>query len=274
MYREIVYKYPIKNVNLREGKSINSKIITVIPKMSKVELIDGEEDWLKIKYNGLEGYVYNDNISTSMYTWTKVKLREKPSILSRTIRILSEKSLVQLIGVNGKWTKVIYNDEEGYIYSKYLSYDGNRNDDINYKYFYTDMSRFVNDNDFESSTKYLIVTDLKDKDTFIFEKQLNNWKQLYKFKCTVGKPSTPTITGIFHISGRKPYFGTDKYRVKYATRIEGAYYYHSILYDSKGINVIDGRLGQALSHGCIRLDVNNAKWIYENIPDKTTVFIH
>ncbi|WP_294372857.1 SH3 domain-containing protein [uncultured Clostridium sp.] len=53
MYREIVYKYPIKNVNLREGKSINSKIITVIPKMSKVELIDGEEDWLKIKYNGL-----------------------------------------------------------------------------------------------------------------------------------------------------------------------------------------------------------------------------
>lgn len=88
------------------------------------------------------------------------------------------------------------------------------------------------------------------------------------------KPSTPTITGIFYIAGRKPYFGTDKCRVKYATRITGAYYYHSILYDSKGVRVIDGRLGQALSHGCIRLDTANAKWIYENIPDGTTVFIH
>ena len=30
----------------------------------------------------------------------------------------------------------------------------------------------------------------------------------------------------------------------------------------------------ALSHGCIRLDTDNAKWIYENIPDNTTVIIH
>ena len=49
MYREIIYKYPISNVNLREGKSTNSKIITVIPKGSKIELLDGEEDWLKVK---------------------------------------------------------------------------------------------------------------------------------------------------------------------------------------------------------------------------------
>ncbi|NME81580.1 L,D-transpeptidase [Clostridium sp. SM-530-WT-3G] len=110
----------------------------------------------------------------------------------------------------------------------------------------------------------------------VFEKDNNNdkWIQLYKYKSTVGKAATPTITGTFYISGRKPYFGTDKYRVKYATRIRGAYYYHSILYDSKGVKIIDSRLGQALSHGCIRLDTSNAKWIYENIPDGTTVFIH
>ncbi|MBQ3420345.1 MAG: L,D-transpeptidase, partial [Romboutsia sp.] len=146
----------------------------------------------------------------------------------------------------------------------------------NYKYFDSDMTRFVNDNNFTSTSKYMLVTNLKSRNTFVFEKDNNNakWVQLYKYKSTVGKLATPTITGTFYITGRKPYFGTDEYRVKYATRIRGAYYYHSILYDSKGIRVIDSRLGQALSHGCIRLDTANAKWIYENIPDGTTVFIH
>ncbi|MBE6050461.1 MAG: hypothetical protein E7214_07350 [Clostridium sp.] len=57
-------------------------------------------------------------------------------------------------------------------------------------------------------------------------------------------------------------------------RIKDGYYYHSILYNSTGAYIIDGRLGKALSHGCIRLETNNAKWIYENIPDDTTVIIH
>ena len=274
MYREIIYKYPIKNVNLREAKSTNSKIITVIPKMAKIELLDGEEDWLKVKYNNYEGYVYNENISTSLYPWTNVKLREKPSILSKSMLTVPAKSLVQLIGIQGGWSRVIYDDKEGYISSRYLSNDGNKNSEINYKYFYSDMERFVNDNDFASTSSYLLVTDLKNRYTYVFKRENNKWAQLFKFLCTVGKPSTPTITGTFYISGRKPYFGTDKYRVKYATRIRGAYYYHSVLYDSKGNYVIDGRLGQALSHGCIRLNTNNAKWIYANIPDGTTVFIH
>ena len=97
---------------------------------------------------------------------------------------------------------------------------------------------------------------------------------MYKYRSTVGKPSTPTITGIFNISGRKSSFRTNEYQVKYATRIKDGYYYHSILYDSTGSYIIDGRLGMALSHGCIRLDTDNAKWIYENIPDNTTVIIH
>jgi lipoprotein-anchoring transpeptidase ErfK/SrfK len=69
-------------------------------------------------------------------------------------------------------------------------------------------------------------------------------------------------------------FGTDDYRVKYATRIKGGYYYHSVLYDPTGSYLIDGRLGMALSHGCVRLDTDNAEWIYINIPDTTAVLIH
>lgn len=38
--------------------------------------------------------------------------------------------------------------------------------------------------------------------------------------------------------------------------------------------VKDGRLGMRLSHGCVRLAIENAKWIYDNIPSGTTVIIY
>jgi len=37
---------------------------------------------------------------------------------------------------------------------------------------------------------------------------------------------------------------------------------------------MDGRLGMALSHGCVRLNINNAKWIYDNIPAGSTVCVY
>ena len=273
MYREVIYKYAIRNVNLRTQKSDTSTIITVIPSGSKMELIDGEEDWLKVKYKEYEGYVYNKYISTTLYTWRNVNLREEPSFSGESILIVPKKSRVELIENIGNWSKVIYDDKEGYIYSFYLSDDGNK-DDLDYEYFYSNMTRFVNDNKFLSSSEYLLVTDLQNRETYVFIKEQDKWVKLYKWLCTVGKPSTPTIEGIFYISGRKPYFGTDKYRVKYATRIRGLYYYHSILYNASGTEVINGTLGEALSHGCIRLETYNAEWIYDNVPDETTVFIH
>ena len=49
----------------------------------------------------------------------------------------------------------------------------------------------------------------------------------------------------------------------------------SILYSiNKNGTLRDGRLGMALSHGCVRLDINNAKWIYDNIPSGTTVVVY
>ena len=30
----------------------------------------------------------------------------------------------------------------------------------------------------------------------------------------------------------------------------------------------------ALSHGCVRLNINNAKWIYDNIPAGSTVCVY
>ena len=33
------------------------------------------------------------------------------------------------------------------------------------------------------------------------------------------------------------------------------------------------KLGQPSSHGCVRLSIEDAKWIYDNVPEKTKVVI-
>lgn len=269
------YKYTLANLNLRDKKSTSANIITVIPAGSKVEVVDAEEDWYEVIYNGQKGYVYNEYLSVTKFTWTNVILRSYPSSESNPVTVVPAKSRVQVLSVNGDWSHVIYNNQEGYIFSYFLSDDGNPPEGYKFDYFYTDMTRFVNENNIKSPTMNLITTDLKNKLTYIFEKGSNGlWILLYKWDCTIGKPSTPTIKGTFYVSGRKPYFGSDTYSVKYATRIRGSYYYHSILFNSEGTEIIDDRLGMALSHGCIRLAVENAQWIYDNVLDTTTIIIN
>lgn len=268
-------KYTLDNLNLREEKSTTSKVLAVIPAGSKVEVVDAEEDWYEVIYNGIKGYVYNEYLSKTQYTWKDTVLRQFANSTAMIIEDVPAKSRVQVLGIVGDWSHVIYNDKEGYISSTFLSNDAKQPGKYNFEYFYTDMVRFVNDNNIKSHTNNLITTDLRNKLTYIFVKGENGqWNLLYKWSCSVGKPSTPTITGTFYINGRKPYFGTDIYRVKYATRIKGGYYYHSILFNSQGTEIINDTLGEAISHGCIRLAVENAQWIYNNILDTTTVVIN
>lgn len=65
---------------------------------------------------------------------------------------------------------------------------------------------------------------------------------------------------------------------QYATRIYGGVLFHSVPYYSKSKNALCtdkyNKLGQQASMGCIRLTVEDAKWIVENCPSGTTVEIY
>ncbi len=64
---------------------------------------------------------------------------------------------------------------------------------------------------------------------------------------------------------------------QYATQITGDFLFHSVPYTSTNKNALDttrySKLGVADSGGCIRLTVENAKWICENCKAGTTVRI-
>lgn len=73
------------------------------------------------------------------------------------------------------------------------------------------------------------------------------------------------------------YFTEYEVWAKYASRIQGNYLFHSILYPNKKSGptwASSSALGSKASHGCVRLRVDDAKWVAENCPPGTMVYIH
>lgn len=98
--------------------------------------------------------------------------------------------------------------------------------------------------------------------------------------CSVGLPATPTSAGTFYTSA--------KFRVKeligpswgkYATRVYNGVYFHSVACLNPNNVTFSlpaaefNKLGTPASHGCIRMCVRDARWIYENCEIGTQVTI-
>ena len=109
-YREIIYKYTLVNLNLRLEKSTGGNIIATIPKGTKVEVEFEDEEWIKVKYNSQEGYAYKYYLSTSKYPWTNLNLRAEKSTDSKSLTIIPQKARIEVLQVDGDWSKVAYND--------------------------------------------------------------------------------------------------------------------------------------------------------------------
>lgn len=102
-----------------------------------------------------------------------------------------------------------------------------------------------------------------------------------QMKCSTGLPSTPTPKGTFQ-AGTAPgqrwhYFKKFTCWAQYAYYIEGDIMFHSVLYNEMGGHVRQSsvdNLGYKASHGCVRLQVEDAKWIWTNCPKNTKVVIY
>ena len=123
-----------------------------------------------------------------------------------------------------------------------------------------------------SPTQYLIMIDTTNCVFGVFEGSKNNWNMLYYWYCAPGTASTPTVLGEYSIEDKGYYFYSGSAKCLYwCAFYQGLYCIHSTLYYSDGVTPMDSRTGIPLSHGCVRLQVDNAYWVWENCPIGTTV---
>ena len=127
---------------------------------------------------------------------------------------------------------------------------------------------------YSSSTKWLILVDTKSNKVGIYNGSKGKWVEKKYWSCTSGARSTPTPKGTYTVKAKGLAFGHG-YTCWYYTQFYGDYLFHSVLYNpGSKTKIQDGRLGINASHGCIRLTLTNAKWIYDNIPRGTKVVIY
>lgn len=134
------------------------------------------------------------------------------------------------------------------------------------------------------SAPYKIMVSIADQKVYILKIEDEDIKLEKTMICSTGKDKTPTPTGTFKLPpdnnrnvGKWYYFSEFKVYAQYYRRIYKGYLFHSILFNKPNAKAIISssvkNLGNKASHGCIRLSVEDAKWMYENIKGGTTVEI-
>lgn len=97
--------------------------------------------------------------------------------------------------------------------------------------------------------------------------------------CSTGKYINNTPLGTFKVSSRYTWrLMVDGTHSQYATRFYGGILFHSVPCYSPHKNQLEyeefNKLGSPASLGCVRLNVQDAKWIYDNCPYGTTVIVY
>ena len=137
---------------------------------------------------------------------------------------------------------------------------------------------------YSSSTRYLILVNKKEHKVNIYQGAKGSWANVKRdLPCTTGKSSTPTPSGKYTLNhkssrayGYKDFSGST---VFYTTRISAGNYFHSILYRLGCRNPYtsspkDARLGQNKSNSCIRLRLEDAKYIHQVTPTGSRVIVY
>jgi len=95
---------------------------------------------------------------------------------------------------------------------------------------------------------------------------------------SAGTATHPTPVGTFRVAGRGEYFWNPRYGegAYYWVRFHGSYLFHSVPCDATGAILPheELKLGWPASHGCVRLDLADARWLYEHLPDGSPVIVH
>jgi lipoprotein-anchoring transpeptidase ErfK/SrfK len=129
---------------------------------------------------------------------------------------------------------------------------------------------------------YKLIVDYHNQCVYALSKdEYGKYKVLERVMiCTTGGNGNWTPEGTYHLGSSRVRFGyfTDyNCYAQYWSQMMGSFYFHSVLYSARDAESYSmssyDNLGKAVSHGCIRLLVPDARWIYENCAPGTLCIV-
>ncbi len=127
-----------------------------------------------------------------------------------------------------------------------------------------------------AASKYKIKINKLKNTVTVYEKSGGSYEPYKAFVCSVGH-ATPV--GSFRIYQKHRWRALVQSTYgQYCSRFVGSILFHSVCYHRADpaslFNEEFNKLGTTASHGCIRLTVQDAKWIYDNCPMGTPVIVY
>lgn len=145
---------------------------------------------------------------------------------------------------------------------------------MSYRELVGDNGDYSMPHDVPSYDTYKILIDVTNQVMTVYDKK--SGEIVRQMLCTTGKKDTPTPRGIKKMGKGRARFGFFKdydCYAQYCTQVVQGIYIHSVLYREKNAKTLIRssyrNLGRPSSHGCIRLAVPDARWIFYNIAPKT-----
>jgi L,D-transpeptidase catalytic domain len=90
----------------------------------------------------------------------------------------------------------------------------------------------------------------------------DNGRAQYVFHASTGAPATPTITGHYQVYRKTP--GYNSHGMYYSSYWNGGYAIHGYA----SVPTYNA------SHGCVRIPIPDAKWVYDRLPIGTDVYVY
>ncbi len=145
------------------------------------------------------------------------------------------------------------------------------------------LQTLFDENALKALKPYVLKVSVKDQKVYAYGLDENNeYTDLVKtMKCSTGRKGNETPLGTYE-NGTGPgarwhYFKKFDCWAQYAFYIQGDIMFHSVLYGAKEGSVTRSsvnNLGRRASHGCVRLSVDDAKWVWSNCPRNTKVIVY
>ncbi len=130
--------------------------------------------------------------------------------------------------------------------------------------------------------KYYLYLNIPNQVLTVYEKDDDGeyTRIVRRMLCTTGAELTPTPTGTYRLGGKERFGKFANFNNEYArywTQVVRGIYLHSVMFGSRDVQKLKSNpyseLGKRASHGCIRLYVEDAKWLYYHACPGTRITI-
>lgn len=251
-------------INTEENIKDETKENEVVEEEKDVAQRDIEEQKEQIEQEEKEKKVEKKYIGETLDVMHRsgiTKIYESADENSNVIRKLKDLEEVELLEtIPYGWFKVKLTDGTiGYADARYI------------------RTKEIPPHDYDQNVEGYVLIYTQDDQTL---KIYKDGEMVLQSKGSAGLWDSFTPKGIFQIEkGRRgKWFYVERFKqgMKYWVGFKGVYLFHSLPF-TKDVELIEEeaeKLGQPASHGCIRLPVDVAKYIYENVPEESLVLIY